>query len=151
MRRFLSLMILSSALMLAACGTSSKKEEEKKITAERPVETIYNEAAAEMDAGNYKKAAKLFNEVERQHPYSQWATQSQLMAAYGLYQASQYDEAIIALERFIRLHPGHKDIDYAYYLRGLCNYDQITDVTRDQRAAFALKIGLDLAVISSWK
>lgn len=132
MRYFLSAFLLLSALGLVACGTSSKKQEDAEITADRPVEAIYNEAADEMDSGNYKKAAKLFNEVERQHPYSQWATQAQLMAAYALYHSEQYDEATIALERFIRLHPGHKDIDYAYYLRGLCNYDQITDVTRDQ-------------------
>lgn len=129
MRLFL---MLAFALMLAACGTSNKKAEEAAITADRPVETIYNEAADEMDAGSYKKAARLFGEVERQHPYSQWATQSELMRAYSLYKADQYDESIVALEEFIRLHPGHKDIDYAYYLRGLCNYDQITDVTRDQ-------------------
>lgn len=132
MRRFVTAILLLSTVSFAACGTASKKEEEAKLTADRPVETIYNEAADELDAGHYKKSAQLFNEVERQHPYSQWATQAQLMAAYSLYKSSNYDEAVIALERFIRLHPGHKDIDYAYYLRGLCSYDQITDVTRDQ-------------------
>ncbi len=131
MRKFL---VLSCCLVVAlgACGTASKKEENAKLTADRPVETIYNEAADQMDGGHYAKAAKLFNEVQRQHPYSQWATQAELMAAYSLYKNENYDDAIIALEQFIRLHPGHKDIDYAYYLRGLCNYDQITDVTRDQ-------------------
>ncbi|HEY8963198.1 MAG TPA: outer membrane protein assembly factor BamD [Alphaproteobacteria bacterium] len=133
MRRFLPVLyLLCTVALLSACGTSSKKEEDAEITADRAVETIYNEAADEMDAGKYKKAARLFAEVERQHPYSQWATQAQLMNAYALYRSSDYDEATIALERFIRLHPGHKDIDYAYYLRGLCSYDQITDVTRDQ-------------------
>lgn len=126
------LMMFAVVLTLAACGTSSKKADDAALTADRPVEVIYNEAADEMDAGSYKKAARLFNEVERQHPYSQWATQAQLMAAYSSYEAGNYDEAAIALERFIRLHPGHKDIDYAYYLQGLCNYDQITDVKRDQ-------------------
>ena len=118
-------------LALSACGTSNK-DEAKALTADRPVETIYNEAADEMDAGNYKKASRLFAEVERQHPYSQWATQAELMGAFALYKAGSYDESSIALEEFIRLHPGHKDIDYAYYLQGLCSYDQITDVTRDQ-------------------
>jgi outer membrane protein assembly factor BamD len=129
MRLFL---LLAFALTLSACGTSSKKAEDAAITADRPVEAIYNEAADEMDSGHYAKAARLFGEVERQHPYSQWATQAELMNAFALYKAGNYDEAIVALEEFIRLHPGHKDIDYAYYLRGLCNYDQITDVTRDQ-------------------
>lgn len=129
--RFSLFLVLFLSLGLAACGTS-KKAADSAITADRPVETIYNEAADELDAGHYAKAARLFNEVERQHPYSQWATQAQLMAAYAQYRGGQFVEAQIALERFIRLHPGHKDIDYAYYLRGLCNYDQITDVTRDQ-------------------
>lgn len=133
MHRFLPFIVLGSLAMLSACGTAGgKKAEEAAITTDRPVETIYNDAADQMDAGKYKKAARLFGEVERQHPYSQWATQAQLMNAYALYRSSDYDEATIALERFIRLHPGHKDIDYAYYLRGLCAYDQITDVTRDQ-------------------
>lgn len=130
--RYFSLLMCGAVLFLAACGTSSKKEEEAALTAERPVEVIYNEAAAALDTGKYKTASRLFSEVERQHPYSQWATQAGLMGAYSLYRAESYDEAMIALEEFIRLHPGHKDIDYAYYLRGLCSYDQITDVTRDQ-------------------
>lgn len=135
MRRYLLpayIASISAALFLSACGTGSKKQEDAAITAERPVEAIYNEAADALDANQYKKAARLFGEVERQHPYSQWATQAQLMHAYSLYRGSDFDEAQIALERFIRLHPGHKDIDYAYYLRGLCAYDRITDVTRDQ-------------------
>lgn len=131
MRSFV-ILACSAALLLSACGTSSKKEEDEKITAERPVETIYNEAADAMDAGKFRSAAQLFSEVDRQHPYSQWATQAQLMGAFSLYKGGSYDEAAIALEQFIRLHPGHKDIDYAYYLKGLCFYDQITDVTRDQ-------------------
>lgn len=132
MRRFVTAILMLSTLSLVACGTASKKEENAKITADRPVETIYNEAADALDSNKYKTASQLFNEVERQHPYSQWATQAQLMSAFSLYRNGNYDEAVIGLERFIRLHPGHKDIDYAYYLRGLCSYDQITDVTRDQ-------------------
>ncbi|MCB1537705.1 MAG: outer membrane protein assembly factor BamD [Rhodospirillales bacterium] len=129
MRIFL---LLAFVLTLAACGTSSKKQEDAALTADRPVEQIYNEAADAMDANSYRKAAKLFAEVERQHPYSQWATQADLMRAFALYKDAQYDEAAVTLDDFIRLHPGYKDIDYAYYLRGLCDYDQITDVKRDQ-------------------
>jgi len=132
MNRILFAVLAVSMMSLSACGTGGKKQEDAAITAERPVETIYNEAADTLDAGQEKKAARLFDEVERQHPYSQWATQAQLMSAFARYKAGDYDEATIALEQFIRLHPGHKDIDYAYYLRGLCAYDRITDVTRDQ-------------------
>jgi outer membrane protein assembly factor BamD len=62
-----------------------------------------------------------------------WATKAQIMAAFTYYQSNKYDDAIIALDRFIQLHPGHRDIPYAYYLKGLCFYEQISDVGRDQR------------------
>jgi outer membrane protein assembly factor BamD len=120
------------ALTMAATLTACASTEETPYV-ERPVEMIYSEAAAAMDQERYKEAARLFDEVERQHPYSQWATRAQLMAAYAHYQALQYDDAIIALDRFIQLHPGSEDIAYAYYMKGLCYYEQITDVGRDQR------------------
>ncbi len=81
----------------------------------------------------YKTAAKSFEEVDRQHPYSVWATKAQIMAAFAYYQSNKYDDAIIALDRFIQLHPGHRDLPYAYYLKALCYYEQISDVGRDQR------------------
>src|SRR5690606_6070741 len=79
------------------------------------------------------EAAEQFDEVERQHPYSIWATKAQPLAAYSHYEADNYDDAIIGLDRFIQLHPSHKDAPYAYYLRALTYYEQITDVGRDQR------------------
>ena len=120
------------ALTMAATLTACASTEETPYV-ERPVETIYSEAAAAMDQERFKEAARLFDEVERQHPYSQWATRAQLMSAFAHYQALQYDDAIIALDRFIQLHPGSEDIAYAYYMKGLCYYEQITDVGRDQR------------------
>jgi len=85
-----------------------------------------------MDAEQYKEAMTYFEEVVRQHPYSEWSTRAELMAAYAAYQAQRYDEAVIGLDRFMELHPGNKDIDYALYLKALCYYDQISDVARDQ-------------------
>lgn len=117
------------ALGLSAC--SSTKDEVAYV--ERPPEQIYGEAAAAMEEKEYKKAAKLFDEVERQHPYSQWATRAQLMAAFAHYQNLKYDDAILALDRYIQLHPGSEQAAYAYYLKGLCYYEQITDVGRDQK------------------
>lgn len=116
---------------LTACGGDDKSIDAD-FEPEKPVEILYNEAAAELDAKNYKRAFTLFNEVERQHPYSQWATRAQLMAGYAAYEGEDYQESILALDRFTRLHPGHKDVDYAYYLRALNFYDQISDVGRDQ-------------------
>lgn len=98
-----------------------------------PVDVLYNNALTEMEAGNYTAAAAAYEEVERQHPYSQWATRSMFMTAYAYYQARRYDDAIIAAERFIDWHPGNENVPYAQYLIGMCHYEQISDVGRDQR------------------
>jgi len=119
-----------AALVVAAALAGCASTEEPYV--ERPVHEIYNAAVDLMDSGAHQEAAKQFDEVERQHPYSVWATKAQLMAAYAHYQANQYDDAIIAVDRFIQLHPGNRDIAYAYYLKALCFYEQISDVSRDQ-------------------
>jgi outer membrane protein assembly factor BamD len=124
----LRLLVVAGALALAACASRDKD-----TYVERPVEALYNTAKDDMVAESYTKAAKAFEETERQHPYSIWATKAQLMAAYALYQAGSYDESILALDRFIQLHPGHPDVAYAYYMKALDYYVQITDVGRDQR------------------
>ena len=115
-------------LGLAACGS-----DEPPAYVERPVEELYNGAMNALEIGQYEEAARLFDEVERQHPYSVWASQAQLMAAYAFYQENSYDEAINALDRFIELHPGSPDVSYAYYLKAISYYEQISDVGRDQR------------------
>src|SRR5690606_24928181 len=125
LRAFVPLVLL---LGVAACGTT--KED---VYIERPVEEIYNGAMDKLLAGDLRGAAADFDEGERQHPYSIWARKAQLMAAYSYYQTNQYDEAILAAERFLQLHPGHKDAPYAQYLIAVCYYEQITDVGRDQR------------------
>ena len=100
---------------------------------ERPVDQIYNKAMDELADGSYKKAARQFDEVERQHPYSSWARRAALMSAYSRYQINEYDDAIIACQRYIQLHPGSKDVVYAYYLIAISYYEQISDVGRDQQ------------------
>ncbi len=96
-------------------------------------EKLYREGQEKLKAGNYTKAAKKFEEVERQHPYSQWARRGIVMTAFAHYERNAYQEAILAARRFITLYPGHKDAPYAYYLVGLSYYEQITDVGRDQK------------------
>ena len=123
-----SLALLLAVGALSAC--SGGDEEEPYV--EEPVEDLYNRAQDELQQGNSAEAAVAFEEVERQHPYSQWATRAQLMAAFAYYEAGQYDDAVAAAERFIELHPGHQDTPYAYYLKGVSYYDQISDVRRDQ-------------------
>jgi len=115
-------------LALWSCGSDDAPQ-----YVERPVEDIYNSAMDSLLAGDYVEAATQFDEVERQHPYSAWATKAQLMAAYANYQENRYDDAVAALDRFIQLHPGNEDIAYAYYLRAICYYEQISDIGRDQK------------------
>ncbi len=117
---------LSLLILLAACG------EKPEAYVERPVEDLYNTALTSLEDQLYLRAARQFEEVERQHPYSAWATKAQLMAGFSFYQANKYDEAVSALDQFIELHPSHRDTPYAYYLKGLAYYEQIADVGRDQ-------------------
>src|SRR6202045_940077 len=120
---------------LGACGGGKKD-----IYVEKPVDDLYNKAMDELVEGGYATAAKTFEEVEAQHPYSVWATKGQLMAAYALYEAGSYGEAIIAADRFIQLHPGHRDIAYAYYLKAISYYVQIVEIAGDQKTTeLALK------------
>jgi outer membrane protein assembly factor BamD len=130
-------------LTLSACAGSEKDEPVHLVFVEKPVESIYNQALDALNAGNYRMAALLFDEVERQHPYSTWARRAMLFSAYSYYEANKYAEAINATDRFIKLHPGNKHVAYAYYLKSVCYYEQITDVGRDQdstrRASEALR------------
>lgn len=122
--------MVALVLLLGACAGDSLEDE---AYVERPVDDLYNTALDELKDGNNTRAAAAFQEVERQHPYSQWATRGQLMAAYAYFKAAEYDQAVGAARRFIDLHPGHKDVPYAHYLVGISYYDQISDVGRDQK------------------
>jgi len=119
--------ILIYIVVLFGCQTNQTTQ-----YIERPVSLLYNKALDNLRVKKWSDAAELFDEVERQHPYSTWATKAQLMAGYSHYQANRYTDALIAINRFIQLHPGNKDIAYAYYLRALCHYEQISDISRDQ-------------------
>lgn len=121
------------ALTMAACSS------DKEVYVERPVDDLYNDAMNNLEDGDYKRSAKLFDEVERQHPYSPWATKAELMSAYAYYKADMYDEAIGALDRYIELHPASPDVPYAYYLKGLSYYERISDIHRDQEMTQSAK------------
>ena len=120
---------LFSIVLLTAC---SEKDE---LYSDRPAEDLYTEALARLNEQSYTKAAKSFAEVERQHPYSNWALRAQIMSAYCYYEAKKYDEAIDGFQIFIQLHPGHAEVAYAYYMMGLCFYEQIPILERDQQPA----------------
>ena len=99
----------------------------------RDAESIYAAAKERLDAGDARVAAALFDEVERQHPYSPWARRAQLMSAFSYYMQKDYTKSIETAQRFLSIHPGNKDAPYAYYLIALSYYEQISDVDRDQR------------------
>lgn len=124
-----SILVITASFLLISCSSNDAPQNAQ---VEDDVDVLYNRAATALDNEDYASATKYFEEVERQHPYSKWATQAQLMAAYAYYEGQRYDDALIALDRFIQLHPGNKDVDYAHYLRALCFYEQISDVRRDQ-------------------
>ena len=125
--------LLSALILCLSVGLANCAKDEASIYLDRPVEDIYNYAMDLLLDKDYQMAALTFEEVERQHPYSMWATKAQLMSSYAHYLDNNYDDSVIAAERFVSLHPGHDDTAYAYYLLGLCYYEQISDVGRDQK------------------
>jgi outer membrane protein assembly factor BamD len=129
-KRFLYAIV--ACIALAGCGNSDEDSASAAKPAASP-EQLYNEARTLFDEKDYKESVKAFEEVERQHPYSEWAVNGQIMAAYANYKADQYDAAISTLERFVKLYPNNESTPYAYYLIALCYYEQISDVGRDQK------------------
>jgi outer membrane protein assembly factor BamD len=127
----LSAMLLSGCAAIGLGGGGGGGKDTKYVA--RDVNTLYTAAKEKLDAGNYEVAAALFDEVERQHPYSPWARRAQLMSAFSYYMGQKYNESINSARRFLSIHPGNKDAPYAYYLVALCYYEQISDVTRDQK------------------
>jgi len=130
---------LASALLLTpaahAADAAKKSAKENNRYVARDVETLYNAAKNQLDKRRYKVAAILFDEVERQHPYSIWARRAELMSAFSHYLAQDYTESIDSANRFLSIHPGNKDAPYAMYLIGVDYYEQIGDVNRDQKTA----------------
>jgi outer membrane protein assembly factor BamD len=120
----------AATLSLGACATGGKKGDTAYVA--RDVGMLYAAAKRSMDTGDYEQAAKLYDEVERQHPYSVWARRAQLMSAFNYYLAKKYTEAISSAQRFVSIHPGNAEAPYAQYLIAMSYYEQIADVTRDQ-------------------
>lgn len=121
-----------AAILLSGCASSANKAGTDTAYVARDVESLYMAAKDRLDRGDLKVAAALFDEVERQHPYSPWARRAQLMSAFSYYARRDYSGAIQSAQRFLSIHPGNKDAPYAYYLIGMSYYEQISDVERDQ-------------------
>ena len=116
---------------LAGCASTKNKADTTYIA--QDVDTLYNLARERFDRRQYKMAAAIFDEVERQHPYSIWARRAQLMSAFSYYLAREYQSSIESSRRFLSIHPGNRDAPYAYYLIAVSYYEQISDVNRDQK------------------
>jgi outer membrane protein assembly factor BamD len=132
--RPLTLILVSAALVpLAGCANNRAQggAADTQYVA-RDVNSLYSSGKDRLDRGQYKLAAALFDEVERQHPYSIWARRAQLMSAFSYYAAKDHQKSIDSARRFLSIHPGNKDAPYAYYLIALNYYEQIQDVARDQ-------------------
>ena len=125
-------MIAVAALAALSVSACAKKNKAKISYEERPVELLYSTGAQRMDGRHWTEAAQYFDEVERQHPYSEWARRSILMQAFAHYEANAYEDAVSDADRFISLYPGNPSAPYAYYLKAICYFEQVTDVGRDQ-------------------
>ncbi|MFN4142046.1 outer membrane protein assembly factor BamD [Aestuariivirga sp.] len=107
------------------------------------VAKLYNDGLSELSSGQNKSAIKKFSEVERQYPYSSFATKAILMQAYANYRMGKWDDTVVAANRFVTLHPGHRDAGYAYYLIAVSNYNKIADTRRDQSATQQALVALE--------
>jgi len=135
LRLAVSLIVL--ALPLSGCGTGALWDKffakDPDSVPDQPADKLYNEGLYLMnEKKDDKAAAKKFEEVDREHPYSEWARKSLLMSAYASYQQGDYDNCIGAATRYVTLHPGSPDAAYAEYLIAASHYDQIPDISRDQ-------------------
>jgi outer membrane protein assembly factor BamD len=120
-----------AACALAISGCAGKKKPALGIQ-DRPVELIYDTGATQLDQHHWGDAVEYFHEVERQYPYSEWARRAVLMSAFAHYQNNDYVDAVTDADRFVSLYPGNASAVYAYYLKAICYFEQITDVGRDQ-------------------
>ncbi len=139
---------VSLIVLLSGCSTlglGGKKKEELAYI-ERPAELIYNQAFEQVERSDWDNAKLLFEEVERQHPFSKWARRAILMSAYASYRSADYEESIATAQRFISLNPGNDSAPYAYYLIAINYYDQIYDVGRDQATTVSAEAALQQVI-----
>lgn len=131
-RPLLALGIVAALVPLAGCASGDRSSRADTRYVARDVNTLYNAAYERLQRGSYAQSAVLFDEVERQHPYSIWARRAQLMSAFSYYAIRDYTKSIESARRFLSIHPGNRAAPYAHYLIALSYYEQISDVSRDQ-------------------
>jgi outer membrane protein assembly factor BamD len=142
----LACIAIAGALMLPAGGCAGLFEEKQVVLPDEPADKLYNEGLTLLNKSEFRDAAKKFEEVDRQHPYSEWARKSLLMSAFVYYEMGEHEETIQAARRYVALHPGSPDAAYAQYLMASSYYDQIPDITRDQQRTERAMQALDEVV-----
>jgi outer membrane protein assembly factor BamD len=129
--------VLAMALLAASLGACSNGLDlfgaKDQVAPDEAADRLYNEGLYLLNVRkDPKEAAKKFEEVDRQHPYSEWARKSLIMTSYAYYTAGDYDDCVTAAQRYITLHPGSPDAANAQYLIVSSNFEEIPDITRDQ-------------------
>ena len=143
--RTLAVMVLAASL--GACSSLDFFAKKEDAAPDEPADRLYNEGLYLLNAKkDPKQAVKKFEEVDRQHPYSEWARKSLIMTSYAYYQAGEYDDCVNAAKRYITLHPGGADAAYAQFLIGSSYFDEIPDITRDQARTEKALAALDEVV-----
>ncbi|AVA33461.1 outer membrane protein assembly factor BamD [Cupriavidus metallidurans] len=118
--RFGAILLAGGCVMLSACGLLGDQPDE---TAGWSANKLYSEAKDALDGGDYTRAVKLYEKLEGRYPFGRYAQQAQIDTAYANYKDGETAAALAAVDRFIQLHPSHPNIDYAYYLKGLINFN----------------------------
>ena len=130
-------------IFLVLCSSCSKEQINKSTikgkSLDHQVLEAYEEGVEALEGGDVLYAAKKFNEAETLFPQGKWASKAALMAAYSYYTQDYYGDAIAELERFIKVYPSHKNLDYAYYLLAICYYEQIVDEKKDLQSIIEAK------------
>ncbi len=127
-------LVVAAAALLAACNTTKSDATKDAFADDKPAGELYNEALANLNDNKLRNAVDSFNEVDRQHPYSEYARKALLMSAFTSYRRGQYDDTVSTANRYLALYPGSDEAAYAQYLIGSSYFHQIPDVTRDQDA-----------------
>lgn len=130
-----AILIASASGALTSCASNNDVDLSTYVEQTDPADVLYNQGLANLNAGRLSEAAKKFDAVDREHPYSEFARKSLIMSAFTKYRQGQYPEAINTGKRYVTLYPSTPDAAYAQYIVGLSYFREISDVTRDQKEA----------------
>lgn len=125
--------VLAAPLAFAGCASKDDIDLATYVENTEPADQLYNQGLANLNSGRLNEAAKKFDAVDRQHPYSEFARKSLVMGAFTSYRQGKYEDAINDGKRYVQLYPTSEDAAYAQYIVGLSYFRQIRDVTQDQK------------------